>query len=164
MTDVPSDKDWPIAFSDALVRALLEGRKTQSRRMPTPLWRSLARHFEAGTRCRLWVREAFAISAGGDQAAVVYRATAVPRPDLIWRSPRYMPRAHSRLTLVVTEVRHERLRRMPAADVAAEGATEAAAFRALWDRLHPKAGARWADDPEVYVLGFRVAAGNIDHI
>jgi len=60
-----------------------------------------------------------------------YRATD-PAPELVvdgvdgpgcrWRSPRYMPRWASRLTLTVTDVRVQRLQEISEADAIAEGA------------------------------------------
>lgn len=156
--------DYPILMSGALVRALVAGRKTQSRRLPTPTWDKVRRLHDAGEPVRLWVREAGVFRPGN----AVYRADG-GAPDVAGWSPSiHMPRAFSRLTLAVTAVRRERLQAITDADCRAEGAAPAPgeswrdAFRRIWDSLHPRAGERWADDPEVCVLAFTVHLGNID--
>lgn len=117
-------RDHPIIFSGPMVRALLDGRKTMTRRLtvegmqrikknPRPSWWT---HCHPGDQ--LWVRESFRISDGG----VIYDA-AGGQEDYIkpeykyrvdggngpWRPSIHMPRDASRLTLEVTEVRTEPL-------------------------------------------------------
>ena len=126
--------DRPIIFSAAMVRALLAGRKTQTRRLAT----SPLRHVRPGDR--LYVREA--VSCGGvfsDVVEVRYRAherashtefveqvpvasatSALPafpkyRPSI------HMPRWASRATLIVTDVRIEPLCQISEKDAEAEG-------------------------------------------
>lgn len=134
--------DRPIIFSAAMVRALLDGRKTQTRRLATsPLSKC-----QAGDR--LWVREAWAIPepwgnrsakalaesclAAGYEfpwAPICYTANGARQNWGEWRqSPPgkgrpsiHMPRWASRLTLVVTEVRRQHLRDITMADSVAEG-------------------------------------------
>lgn len=161
--------DKPILFSGPMVRALLEGRKTQTRRVlrpqpPSveevrkisgsgyswfsnnqgcrpvgPIWaiRKLAgdkatRPVANATGDRLWVREACATWEGGHQD-VVHRAseteaewgnlTADAKNGAPWkiRSPIHMPKWASRLTLVVTDVRVQRVQEISGADAEAEG-------------------------------------------
>jgi hypothetical protein len=38
------------------------------------------------------------------------------------------------------------------------------AFLMLWDTLHDKPGERWADDPQIVALSFRVHHANVDQI
>jgi len=106
-----------------MVRALLDGRKTQTRRLASsPLAKALPDD-------RLWVRETSmpAIDAGGgdfryaaDYDTAGYRRMA----DLHkWTPAIHMVRRASRLTQVVTEVRFERLQDISEADAMAEGIT-----------------------------------------
>jgi hypothetical protein len=127
----------PILFSGEMVRAILDGRKTQTRRVVRNQSRALGIGMEVPefradiiTRCpygqpgdRLWVRETWCSSPDG----VMYRATehehGMHQPDdcNIWRPSIHMPRWASRLTLSISDVRVERLQDMRAPDAIAEG-------------------------------------------
>ena len=134
--------DRPIIFSSAMVRALLDGRKTQTRRVLKPqphaavasieLHRSYPGEFvpwcggEAQSSIvvpfapgdRLWVREGFSRTDAG----FAYMADHPGDPRGIgWRPSIHMPRPASRLTLTVTEVRVERLQAISEEDARAEG-------------------------------------------
>ncbi len=129
--------DRPIIFSAPMVRALLAGRKTQTRRLASsPLARCAAGD-------RLWVREAWACHwATDDQKprdidpalwSVRYLADDVIRPAscdgstaLLEQCRRgrpsiFMPRWASRVTLVVEAVRVEQLQAIGEKDAEAEG-------------------------------------------
>lgn len=90
-------KEYPILFNDEMVRAVLEGRKTQTRRIikSQPRFVQALRDgrfetspdggFDHGVKyikCpygqvgdRLWVRECFSWEFGMDEDSVIYRAT-----------------------------------------------------------------------------------------
>lgn len=135
-----------IIFSAPMVRALLEGRKTQTRRLITPrndaarllffsdwtdsyildpgnsAWRDRAHGFAIGDR--LYVREA----CNTDWCdKVIYRADGGSARDAgyasepKWRPSIHMPRWASRLTLTVTDVRVQRLQDISECDAVAEG-------------------------------------------
>jgi len=166
--------DRPIIFRGAMVRALLDGRKTQTRRLVSII--------EAGDR--LWVREAWAYY-GGDEylyqrspSAVSYRADAwdplAPVPGGRWRPSIHMPRWASRLTLDVTGVCVQRLQDITEADAKAEGvrapvnvspdlgSTHVDGFGDLWEEIHG-AGA-WDANPWVVAITFAVERRNIDEV
>ena len=136
-------RDVPMLLSAPLVRAVLAGRKTQTRRLGAR-WRKV----EVGNL--LWVRETHAyvddLHRGYDldePMAVAYRAdmrvgvwggvplaaTWLPERDtqsyawdrVKWRPSIFMPRWASRITLDVVEVRRERLRAITVEDAVAEG-------------------------------------------
>lgn len=144
-------KERGILFQGPLVRALLAGTKTQTRRLPKPpmtmtdrggiAWRGCAYGMrtdgspyldELLKRCpygvpgdRLWVRETWDAPPGStERAEVAYRADYERDPDgAKWRSSMYMPRWASRITLEVTEVRVQRLQEITEEDARAEGVT-----------------------------------------
>ncbi|MBP2508158.1 hypothetical protein J2855_001793 [Agrobacterium tumefaciens] len=136
--------DRPILFSTPMVRALLDGRKTQTRRelKPQPRLMSDKGLSYIGTDGkghqprisvgdRLYVREHWRTSGSLDSraprdlprtAAILCNADEF-KP--VWagkhRQAMHMPRWASRLTLTVTDVRVERLQDISHEDALAEG-------------------------------------------
>ena len=144
-------KEKPIIFSGPMVRAILDGRKTQTRRVVKPqphetvgglgsmiAWRDF-RWCRGGSipdvaaECpygqpgdRLWVRETWAdTSKESRRCPVSYRATWPPDDEecrgFAWKPSIFMPRWASRLTLEVTGVRVERVQDITEEDALAEG-------------------------------------------
>ena len=132
--------DRPMIFSAPMVKALLEGRKSQTRRIlksQPPEWvtrmchegrngwigsgdgHGVLMHVPYAIGDRLWVREAHAF----DSVMVRYYATDDVHELRKKRSPIHMPRWASRITLTVTDVRVQRLQDVTEADAMAEGAT-----------------------------------------
>lgn len=141
--------DRPILFAGPLVRAILEDRKTQTRRVlrPQPFsnvhpsrvntigdadeWNRVRKPFAVGDR--LWVRETFARVGDTDddihacpdlRIHAYYRADTVDPERQKWRPSIHMPRWASRLTLIVEDVRVQRLQDINAEDAKAEGVLE----------------------------------------
>lgn len=133
--------DRPILFSAQMVRALLAGTKTQTRRAVKPrkdpdYGCQMAPGEIAGDEhperlCpygrpgdRLWVRETW-LTVNGDDT--FYRADYLADPagdrahGVAWTPSIHMPRARSRITLEVTGVRVERLQDISEEDARAEG-------------------------------------------
>ncbi len=132
-------KERPMIFNDAMVRAILDGMKTQMRRpiknCMGAVWPATCiRGYLIGkSNCpygqpadRLWVRECFALTGPelNDQPGFVYRATD---PDwqimegFRWTPSIQMPRIASRITLEIVSVRVERVQDISEADALAEG-------------------------------------------
>ena len=210
--------DRPMIFSAPMVRALLDGRKTQTRRvLRVPGWAAEIDEIgddgytlwcvsrESGCIApalpqylphdRLWVRENCA-TWEGDHRDAVYRAdmTQADWNDVKhdassapWklRPSIHMPRWASRLTLIVTDVRVQRLQEISEKDAKAEGvragdwpdrprcscddddcvacshypALYKPAFRHIWNSLHgPDA---WDANPWVCAITFTVHRCNI---
>lgn len=222
--------DRPILFSGPMVRAILEGRKTQTRRIVTPqpvvpfsLLGDIIRDepgvitdsrgvvTDAGeeriipvrfsVRDRLWVREAWSGPyAMGDipprdwmpGLPVWYWADGNPEYG-DWTIPKssiHMPRWASRLTLIVTDVRVQRLQEIGEEDARAEGLysticrspdtrsscragwwqadencggpTPRDAFAALWRSINGPDS--WDANPWVVAVSFDLRCCNIDSL
>lgn len=220
--------DRPIIFSAPMIRALLDGRKTQTRRIlreqpgegvgawrvaRTPggnacyEWRSkfgaylgdVCRVYGVGDR--LWCREAWRTAAAYDDLApsqmggeepIFYEADGerrtwghpVTSPKGRLRASMHMPRWASRLTLIVTDVRVQRLQEISEEDAIAEGMMRdnvpgsesfgawsggidflygwdaQGAFRRTWEIINGPGA--WESNPWVAAYTFSVHKANID--
>lgn len=223
--------DRQIRFTAPEIRALLDGRKTQTRLVlkPQPIvepngaWRwegrnggfvgAMGTHVDEGfpesakAWCcyqpgdRLWARETWGVGTQpcpytGWRDGIEYRADGVdddapPLYDIIpdgvdadsirsgWRPSIQMPRWASRLTLIVTDVRVQRVQDISEADAIAEGVWPGEQpptvigrvysptmpvhlFGALWDHLNASRGYGWDANPWVCAVSFQVHRCNID--
>lgn len=124
-------KERPILFSAPMVRAIVAGTKTQTRRIVKPgVLEDGWPIAYAAERCpygapgdRLWVRETWA-KAGEVGDDIEYRADNPDPLGARWRPSIHMPRWASRLLLEVTAVRVERLQDISEDDACAEGVQE----------------------------------------
>lgn len=66
----------------------------------------------------------------------------------------------------VARLHRELLQDITEADAIAEGVESVDAYHDLWESIHGKVkGARWADNPAVYVVQFKVVGGSLkDHL
>jgi len=202
----------PVLFSGPMVRAILSGTKTQTRRVlkGTPIFGCMRDGMterwamdDSGCHQRfvtvpgmpeqaaemykcphsvgstMWVKETWRriMNGYGADVAVEYRAT--PRdwteesdwhPEDKWRPSIFMPRWASRINLLVTNVRVERVQDISEADAMAEGVCPQnpcsenmtpldarEEFEVLWDSINgKKPGRSWADNPWVFVYEFEV--------
>lgn len=154
--------DRPILFSGPMVRALLDGRKTQTRRVLSPQPNMLnggkplndghgAYSTDAGWKRyrisqgdRLYVREEYSFDHSWSgvpprdvipAASVWYWADGNPS-DGDWTKPKpgmHMPRWASRLALTVINVRVQRLQDIGHVDAAAEGCLGKGAYPGGYD-------------------------------
>lgn len=185
--------DRPIIFSGPMVKALLAGRKTQTRRVLNPpygfleylrdgTWRPICTKFFPGDR--LYVRESACwVSAWGWR----YRADNDDLTDKResgevgrWRPSIHMPRSASRITLTVTEVRVERLQEISNEDAIAEGikphghaftgyGNQSDVWMAPYDSFRSLWNSlhgpdAWDANPWVVAVSFTVDRQNIDHL
>ncbi|MEX4006906.1 hypothetical protein [Neoaquamicrobium sediminum] len=147
---------------------------------------------------RLYVQEAWRTSGSLNSSrprdlptssAILFEADGAPAP--VWRGKKrpgmFMPRWASRITLIVTDVRVQRLQEISEADAIAEGAevsrvpgldggpmvatenphiyaTPYRWFRELWDTLNAARGYGWDANPWVAAYTFRPILGNIDQV
>lgn len=139
---------------------------------------------------RLWVRESLE-RANGEAVGYPADLTWLPNTPWEWKRDRlpsiHMPRRLSRITLIVTGVRVERLQDISRDDAIAEGLSlvsdnieqfwrwpephheqlwlsPVAAYQALWDRLNAARGYGWEANPWVVVITFRPVLANIDSV
>ena len=208
--------DRPIIFSAPMIRALLAGTKTQTRRVMrgvrqdnhVVLRKASKRRMGITTHVlelertgrlpyspgdRLWVRENFAqpYAPSKGHNGCIYRADGpefLPGAAAVhqwgaeakWTPSIHMPRWASRLTLVVTGVKVERLQEISREDAIAEGcespligteapapahgvylADERTSFAQLWNRLHGEGA--WRTNPWIVAVSFVTHMRNIDH-
>lgn len=137
-----AEPDRPIIFSAPMVRAILAGRKTQTRRLPRRTDSGRVKEVggsrnwhigdpDAVLACpygvrgdRLWVRETWCPEYKAE-GSYLYRATCsnevIFQDGGHWRPPIFMPRRACRLVLEVTDVRVQRLQEISEEDAQAEG-------------------------------------------
>jgi hypothetical protein len=155
-------KDRPILYTGEMVRQIIAGNKTNTRRPD----KNGKPPCEVGDR--LWIRETWrACDQMGNSLRVMPREgdrgytlewladwpDDHPGP---WRPSIHMPRAASRLSLEVLEVGRECLSAMSEADAVAEGVASLAEFRTLWDSIYGKTEFAWVNNPRVWSVEFRM--------
>jgi len=162
-----------------MVRAILAGRKTQTRRIIKPDWLTLVEeclringkwvwHAMACDLTmpfgvpgdHLWVRETFKPI---NEMECHYRAQIGWHVGGPWKPSIFMPRKFSRITLEITGVRVERLKDISEADAMAEGITLRGttrfenecciAYKQLWDSINGPGA--FEKNPYVWVIEFK---------
>lgn len=216
-------KEKPILFSAPMIRAILNGTKSQTRRVVKlqpyegvtivgpeyyapvaydkqgemepgkEIYGIYDEDGEWGVKCpygvpgeKLWVREAWfprcsdAERYGTEE--VIYRADGGCAIQPKWKPSIHMPRWASRLNLIVTGVRVERVQEISETDVKAEGVYQClkmssfsglhyeqitpeemnpriyGPFISLWDSINKKRGFEWSENPFVWVIEFEKEA------
>jgi len=172
-----------------MVKAILEGRKTQTRRVVRGRWaldflqpggfspryvalpeNYLSPYGYSGDL--LWVRETWAPELWdnahplpGDP--IIYREDYCGEAlDYPWKPSIFMPRWASRITLKITNVRVERLQEISEEDAINEGGAfrkgewgEMDAFNYIWDSINAKRGYSWDSNPWAWVIEFEMVKG-----
>lgn len=198
-------EERPIIMGAESVRAILEERKTQTRRVVKDsflfrfddyprfwgqdeyLKKRMIKEgpFQVGDR--LYVKEAWAKCPDGGH---LYRADPMfigcEKGDFAWdwKSPLFMPREASRITLEITDIRVEMVQDITEEGAKAEGIkvlplqdesdpsawyqyapgifqarSAIKSYELLWDSLNAKRGYPWESNPWVWVVSFKVVQG-----
>jgi len=162
--------DYPIDFSGPMVRAILAGTKTQTRRVVKPQPRQINDDFDGTWEWKLPGRYHDDLVMG----TILRDACPYGQPGdklLVRQAP-----GASRLTLGVTGLCVERVQEITPEDAKAEGVVpmrlysdvmraghqfdeHLCAFHDLWDRLYAKKGCGWYENPFVWAITFRVVKG-----
>ena len=171
----------PILFNTDMVRAILDGRKTVTRRVvkPQPVWSSCDmrlvwknvgwwregwnpietitwKHTPYRPGDILYVRETFCRQPS-EEYPFVYKASVETPAAWQWCPSIHMPREAARIFLRVTGVRVERLRDITLADALKEDCERPMHFDELWNSTIKKADRAlygWEADPWVWVIEF----------
>lgn len=175
--------EHPILFSGEMVKAILEGRKTQTRRIikpqPTPenvdtVSIAYCRYGFPGDR--LWVREKWQAQTHGgvwwhevrEHHELYNWAWTNPiKPSYDATPPRwlpsiYMPKDACRIFLEIVNIRMERVQDISHEDVIAEGGpfgnsgSSDEDFFILWNSINAKRGYSTNVNPWVWVIEFKV--------
>ena len=97
-----------------------------------------------GNDTEVWYR------ADGDLGILIYCDPDGPR----WKPSIHMPRAASRITLAITDIRVERLHEITEDDARREGVDSRQAFFELWDQMHSKSAFASVFNPFVWRIEF----------
>lgn len=172
-------KERPIIFSTPMVQAILEGRKSQTRRVvkpqPTRLigtppnkwpqdYPELCPYGQLSDR--LWVRETWANVLFHKMFYKADDDRNLPK-GCKWKPSIHMFKMYARIWLEITNIRVERLQDISEGDAKAEGVeigssamghtfTHIEHYRALWNSINKKKHP-WADNPWVWVINFQIA-------
>lgn len=169
--------EHPLLFTTEMVRAVLDGRKIQTRRVPIERYRN----WKVGDT--IWVRESYTTQMGdGGYARGRYKAGAdwfvAPNKNLKHPTKKlgmitipsiHMPRWAARIFLKITGLRDERVQDISEEDCYAEGIITGSSamghvftakehFEGLWDSINAKRHNgiyAWDKNPKVKVIEFK---------
>ena len=154
----------PILFNTEMVRAILDGKKTQTRR-------PVKEYIEYEPGDILYVRETFTDIPETFSGNIHYRADFTEvglkwfeEEGWNWKPSIHMPKEAARLFVKVTDVRVERIQDIKEEAVWAEGFKDifdddvftAAGlnFKKIWDEIYKSKGYSWESNPYVWVIEF----------
>ena len=174
-------KEYPIPFKGEMVRAILDGRKTVTRRVMKSqpnldcdkITDVVGGFVDADGKefkskygkpgDRLWVKETWGRGSENNvchpsDEMLLYRATDPGWDDndtgFTWKPSIHMPRWASRITLEVVSVRVERLQDVTEEDAKREGVGSVAEFCELWEKINGPGS--WDANPWVLVVEFKM--------
>lgn len=169
----------PIMFSTPMVQAILNGKKSQARRLAKQNSGGFfVKKYSVGDS--LWVKESWReVPSKVTYDSRIDEYVPIPRFEYkadneesclgswtgSWKVPMFMPASAARLFLRVVDVQMERLQDITEEDAIAEGFertddadnsffTAKDAFRDFWDSLNANRGYGWEINPWVWVCKF----------
>ncbi len=158
--------EHPLLFTTEMVKAVLDGRKIQTRRVPIERYRN----WKIGDT--IWVREAWCYAmmtgydARDDGGEIWYRATDSGMCEGPWKPSIHMFRKYARIFLEITGLRDERVQDISWEDVEKEGlrvlgntSRRRLFFKKLWDSINAKRHKgiyAWPKNPEIKVIDFKI--------
>jgi hypothetical protein len=173
----------PILFSGPMVRAILDGKKTQTRRVIKnihPPYAEVDNWHNNGIAVHLtmdkygdyhenlnpygqpgdylWVRETFRYGGDGE---VLYRCDCSKyeqKEKGPWKPSIFMRRSASRILLKIKNIRVEKLQDISESDAKAEGVENINEYSQLWEDINGFAS--WQDNPWLWVIEFERAEGD----
>ena len=175
-------KESPILFSTPMLQAILDGRKTQTRRIIKPQpnshddgnfpWLIEEDCVPIPIKCPyghpgdlLWVKETFALSSTRWRYKADSDWTFEEKEmgeDAKWKSSRFMPKAAARIWLQIEEIRVERLQDITYQDILQEGMPKPLGdysspvdwFEKLWTKINWPGS--WDANPWLWVITFKI--------
>jgi hypothetical protein len=157
----------PILFSTPMVQAIMEGRKTQTRRIvkDSMLQENNGKYDEeflllTVKKCPygevgdvLWVRETFNSDYGFKDMegnvvppGILYKAKVSSLPNgLKWKPSIFMPKSIARIWLQITSIKVERLKDISEEDAKAEGVEKIADYGTTGYKLYTEPEASYSD-------------------
>jgi hypothetical protein len=155
-----------MSFNHELVVALIEGRKTQTRRPVRPVSTEKPSAGDcplASVGERLLVREKWAQVREGDRQTYVYAADGATTQRVRWQAGRYMPADAGKRVIGVRSIEVQRVQAISEVDARAEGVpadwTIGSAvdwFRGVWDSIYGETEVAWGRNPWVWCVGFEL--------
>jgi len=178
-------EEKPILFNTEMVKAVLGGKKSQTRRVikPKPFeydgafeWKDKrygalpdAPKFESvcpygSIGQRLWVKETHSVIHNhfGEEECIIYKAEGESKNGCRWKPSIFMRREYSRINLEITKIEVQRVQDITEKDALQEGAngkglfTSKYYFEQIWDIINEKRGYGWDTNPWVWVIEFEV--------
>ena len=168
----------PILFNTEMVKAILDGHKTETRRVikqVSPDAKELDTLWPTPPYCigdYLYVRETWLSGDNGQTKTFLYKASTYEDIELFgkpvklkWKPSIHMPKEAARLFLKVENVSIERLQDIDLESVHNEGinhhlmyddGSEMEEFAELWDSTTSDPQYKWENDPWVWVIQFKV--------
>ena len=174
-------KEKPIIFNTQMVSAILDNRKTMTRRViksnpANPKWtgnvwidagNDNTVHFEI--KCpygkigdRLWVRETWAnLPELSPEKTIVYKATdwkgwlEYETETIKWKPSIHMFRRDSRINLEITDIRVEKVQDISKEDAIEEGCKNILSFFKVWDTINEARGYGIEINPYCWCILFK---------